>query len=247
MPIHQRYRSADSPLVERVTHVVYDDAAGGVTLPDGCWDLVFRRRRGVTQILQTGIITRPIPLDYEPDDEYLSVSFRPGVFMPGLRGARMLNHAFFRPAAGRRAFWLDGQALEIPTFENTEGLVSRLVRRGLLARDPVVTGALHEEGRTPAARASRRTAQRHFRSVLGITPKTLQQIYRAHAAMERLQRGGTIIDVALDLGFADQAHLTRSLKALTGQTPGEIARAAAAAQAARAYPLMAHDLSDGAR
>jgi len=63
MPIHRRYRSADSPFIERVTEVVYDGDAGDVTTPDGCWDIVFRRRRGALEVLQTGLITRPIPLD----------------------------------------------------------------------------------------------------------------------------------------------------------------------------------------
>lgn len=222
MPIRRRHRGADSPFIERVTHVVYDQAAGGVTTPDGCWDIVFRRRRGEMQILQTGLITRPIPLDYEAGDEYLTVSFKPGVFMPMLPGVRMLDHAFFRPAVSQRAFWLDGDVLEIPTFENAEGLVGRLARRGLLTRDRVVTSALEED---LEAVSSQRTTQRHFRQVLGITAKALQQIYRARTAVDLLERGRPIIDVALDLGFADQAHLTRSLKRLTGQTPAAIRRA----------------------
>ena len=73
---------------------------------------------------------------------------------------------------------------------------------------------------------SERTVQRHFRYVLGVTPKALRQMLRAQRAVELLRGGLPIIDVAQNLGFADQAHLTRSLKALTGQTPGAIARAA---------------------
>src|SRR5215831_11093707 len=137
MPIIRRHRGADSPFVEHITHVTYDGMAGDLTTPDGCWDIVFRKRRGVLQVLQTGLITRPIPLDYEPGDEYLSVSFKPGVFMPMLPGVRMLDRAFFRPTVSRGAFWLDGDVLEVPTFENAEGLVARLAKRGLLTRDDV--------------------------------------------------------------------------------------------------------------
>ena len=36
-----------------------------------------------------------------------------------------------------------------------------------------------------------------------------------------LQRGVPILDVTHDLGYADQAHLTRDLKRLTGYTPGQ--------------------------
>ena len=36
-----------------------------------------------------------------------------------------------------------------------------------------------------------------------------------------LQRGESILDVTHELGYADQAHLTRDLKRLTGYTPGQ--------------------------
>jgi hypothetical protein len=221
MPIRRRYRGADSPFVERITHVMYDGEAGDVTTPDGCWDIVFRGRRGALEVLQTGLITRPIPLDYECGDEYLCISFKPGVFMPMLPGVRMLDRAFLRPNVGKRAFWLDGDVLEIPTFENAEGLVARLARRGLLTRDDVVTRVMEGERRA----LSQRSVQRHFRHILGMTPKGLQQVLRARRAVELLQGGRPIMDVVQELGFADQAHLTRSLKQLMGKTPGNIVRA----------------------
>jgi hypothetical protein len=214
VPIRRRERAADSPLagrfVERITHVVYDGATGGVTTPDGCWDLVFRKRRGVLQVLQTGLITRPIPLDYECGDEYLSVSFKPGVFM--------------RPSDGQRAFSLDSDVLEVPSFDNAEALVDRLARRGLLTADGLVTRVLEGRGRN----VSPRSVQRHFRHILGITPKGLEQFLRARQATDLLQGGRPILDVVDHLGFADQAHLTRSLKRFTGQTPGALIRSASA-------------------
>jgi hypothetical protein len=224
MPIIRRHRRADSSFVERITHVMYDGEAGDVTTPDGCWDIVFRRRRGAMEVLQTGLITRPIPLDYECGDEYVCISFKPGVFMPMLPGVRMLDRAFVRPSAGKKAFWLDGDVLEIPTFENAEGVVDRLVRRGLLTFDDVVTRVMEGERRA----LSQRSVQRRFRQILGITSKGLQQVLRARNAVELLQGGRPIIEVVQDLGFADQAHLTRSLKQLVGRTPGAIARAASA-------------------
>jgi len=228
VPIRRRERAADSPLagrfVERITHVVYDGATGGVTTPDGCWDIVFRRRRGALQVLQTGLITRPIPLDYECGDEYLSISFKPGVFMPMLPGARMLDRAFLRPSDGKRAFRLDSDMLEVPSFDNAEALVDRLARRGLLTSDGLVTRVLEGRGRN----VSPRSVQRHFRQILGITPKGLEQFLRARQAVDLLQGGRPILDVVDHLGFADQAHLTRSLKRFTGQTPGAVVRSAVA-------------------
>ena len=36
-----------------------------------------------------------------------------------------------------------------------------------------------------------------------------------------LRHGVSILDVTHELGYADQAHLTRDLKRLTGYTPGQ--------------------------
>jgi AraC-like DNA-binding protein len=46
---------------------------------------------------------------------------------------------------------------------------------------------------------------------------------RASAALERLAAGQrSLATLAADLGFADQAHLTRTLRAETGLPPGRL-------------------------
>lgn len=44
--------------------------------------------------------------------------------------------------------------------------------------------------------------------------------------MQLLSGGMEVLDVAYRAGYADQPHLTRSLRVLAGQTPGEIATSA---------------------
>jgi hypothetical protein len=220
VPICITQRGADSAFVERIEHVVFDGASGGSTIPDGCWDLVFMRHRGVLKVLQTGVITRPVDLGYESGDEYLCISFKPGVFMPNVTGVTMVDHAILRPVVSARAFALDTESLEIPTFDNAEGAVARMMRKGLLVRDDIVAGVVDE---SPFA-ISPRSVQRHFQLTMGLTPKQFSQIRRARQALAMLEQGRAAIDVALDLGFSDQAHLTRSLKTFTGQTPGAILR-----------------------
>jgi len=110
--------------------------------------------------------------------------------------------------------------MEIPTFENAEGLVDRLVRGGIIVRDDIVDGLVM--GRPKAA--TPRSVQRHFLRALGVTSKGLEQIHRACRAVDLLQQGRAPADVAVDVGYADQPHMSRSLKRLMGRTPGEIAR-----------------------
>jgi AraC-like DNA-binding protein len=49
------------------------------------------------------------------------------------------------------------------------------------------------------------------------------RVYRLHEAVEAI-KAGTVVDwaqLALDLGYFDQAHFIRDFKALVGQPPGE--------------------------
>jgi hypothetical protein len=220
LDVRREQRPSDSPFVDSITHVSYARDTHDVTTPDGHWDIVIQRRGGRVLVLQTGLITKPVALDYGAGDEYLAISFKPGVFMPAMPGEAMLDRGRPLPAASARAFALDSDLLEIPTFDNAEGLVDRLVRRGLLTRDEIVEGVV--EGRPRAM--SPRSVQRHFLHALGLTPKQLAQIQRANAAVALLEQGRPAADVAAELGYTDQPHLTHSLKRIMGRTPGAIAR-----------------------
>ena len=179
---------------------------------------MIQRHAGKIAVLQTGLITKPVALDYLEGDEYLSISFKPGVFMPRLPGVRMVDTAVFRPLTSRRAFALDSEELEIPTFENAEGLVDRLVKRDIIVRDEIVADVAEGQPRA----LSPRSVQRHFVHALGLSPKQLAQIQRAKRAVALLRAGRPVVDVAMDLGYADQPHMTRSLKRFIGRTPGEV-------------------------
>jgi AraC-like DNA-binding protein len=90
----------------------------------------------------------------------------------------------------------------------------------VLVRDELVQSALEGQPRA----ATIRSMQRHFLSALGMTPKQFAQVKRAMHAVDLLRRGETPAAVAMEVGYADQPHLTRSLKAIMGRTPGQILR-----------------------
>jgi hypothetical protein len=218
--VQREQRASDSPFVDSITRVTYGRDTHDVTTPDGHWDIVIQRRGGRVFVLQTGLITKPVALEYGAGDEYLAISFKPGVFLTGMPGELMLDRGRPLPTTSVRAFALDRDVLEIPTFENAEGMVARLARGGLLTRDEIVEGVV--EGRPRAI--SPRSVQRHFLRALGLTPKQLAQIQRANAAVALLRGGRPAADVAAELGYSDQPHLTHSLKRIMGLTPGAIAR-----------------------
>jgi AraC-like DNA-binding protein len=72
----------------------------------------------------------------------------------------------------------------------------------------------------------RRALQRLFRDYVGVSPKWVIQRYRLLDAAERVAAGTAVpwADLALDLGYADQAHFIRDFKRLVGRSPADYAR-----------------------
>ncbi|HEY9289139.1 MAG TPA: AraC family transcriptional regulator [Candidatus Dormibacteraeota bacterium] len=66
---------------------------------------------------------------------------------------------------------------------------------------------------------SRYELARQFRLACGTSPYRYLLMRRLEFARERLAATGRLVDVALDAGFADQAHFTRTFKAAFGLTP----------------------------
>ena len=66
-----------------------------------------------------------------------------------------------------------------------------------------------------------RSHRRHF----GVSPSAARGETRLRLALALLAQSSlTLAEVALEAGYADQAHLTRRIRAATGRTPGEVRR-----------------------
>jgi len=72
---------------------------------------------------------------------------------------------------------------------------------------------------------SERTLQRLCARRIGLSPKWLIQRRRLHEAAEKLSEPepADLARVAVELGYADQAHFTRDFRTVTGLTPGGFA------------------------
>lgn len=69
------------------------------------------------------------------------------------------------------------------------------------------------------------TLIRVFRRAYHTTPRAFVNNARVEQAKQRLKAGGNIADVAVDLGFSDQAQLHRTFVSYTASTPGQYRRA----------------------
>ena len=150
--------------------------------------------------------------------EWFGIIFKYGAFMPHLPVAGLVDGDLNLPDASSKSFWLNGSVWQFPTYENADTFVDQLVRENLLDCDPIIEPVLHGESQD----LSPRSIQRRVLQATGLTKSSIWQIERARYATMLLKGGVYIFDTVEQAGYADQAHLTRSLKHLIGKTPAQI-------------------------
>ena len=213
-------RPVDSPLVESVSSVRFTTTGTTLMQPDGCWDIAIIKRGDDAFVLRTGLTTRPVVYEHEAGDEHLVISFKPHSFMPLMPGEVMRDEGVMLEKFGKRRLLDRHRRAEIPTFENADVSSSGWCATGSSSNNELVASVV--EGQPKAM--TERTMQRHFLRTTGLTYKHFTLMQRAQKAVSLLQMGRPAVDVALALGFSDQAHMINSLKAIMGQTPREIVR-----------------------
>lgn len=159
------------------------------------------------------------------------VEFRSGCFRPFL--GRSVSSLAERSVDAREIFGPDlPESPDVPVVE--EFLRARLPepdpRADQAAR--IVETIVAEPGITRVdlladrAGLSVRAMQRLFAEYVGIGPKWVIRRYRLHEVTERLAAGGSIdwAALAIELGYADQAHFVRDFRAMFGESPTWYAR-----------------------
>ena len=215
---------ANSAFVERIWRTHCERAGTFTSVAASNWEMVIATFNGKSMITARGPETKASEADFPANAEFFGITFTLGSFMPHLPLKALLDRQDATlPEASSNSFWLHGSAWELPTFENADVFVDRLIRQGILVRDPVVEAAI--QGYTPDM--SMRSIQYRFLQATGLPHKTIQQIERARSAVSLLEQGTPISDMAFELGYFDQAHLTNSLKRFIGETPAQIARKSA--------------------
>jgi AraC-like DNA-binding protein len=116
------------------------------------------------------------------------------------------------------------------TLDERVAVAERFVMRrmnGVAARSAIDAAADHLRFGTQtdldalvgAAGLSARQFERRFSAAVGMPPKTFQRVSRFHRAVRRKETtpAARWTDIAVDLGYYDQAHLVRDAKLLAGE------------------------------
>ena len=223
------------------------DGSSVRVLPDGCTDIVWRAGGGA---VVAGPDSEARGSSTRPGDLVLGARLLPGaggaalgIPLAELRDLRVPVDALgFDPRAELDGA-LDADAAAATLASTTLGLVAaappdRAVQAAVIR--------LLDPGRRVDELAeslgfSERQLRRRFLAAVGYGPKTLQRVLRLRrflAGVGAWTAGGPgggspdrsdagldgLARAATDAGYADQAHLSRECRALTGLTPGQLAR-----------------------
>ncbi|KGU86272.1 helix-turn-helix domain-containing protein [Pseudomonas mediterranea] len=122
--------------------------------------------------------------------------------------------------AAAEAFFIDLQQRLNPAGRPDRGSHPGLMRAAQFIHDHC-TEALTLEDICAAAELSPSYLSRAFKRHYGMTPHAFLVNRRIQFARRQLREGKLIADVALDSGFADQAHFQRAFKQHLAATPGQ--------------------------
>jgi hypothetical protein len=213
-------RQSDSPYIEAIWRGHSDPNYARTCPADSRWNILLLKEKGRVKVTVEGPTTRAIYKFTAESTEFLVIKFKLGVFLPAFLLSELVNTDLLLPEGAGKSFWLNGATWQWPDFENAEVFVNRLARQEILSHDRVVRATLQNQPQE----ISPRTVRRHFLQTTGLTPKELQQIERAQQAANLLQQGKSILDTVVAAGYADQPHLTRSLKRFFGMTPAQFGK-----------------------
>ncbi len=209
---------SDSPYVERIWRSQCPDPGVFTSVALSHWQMSIWKYGDRMKLTVRGPETAATSVPCPEHDEFIGIVFKLGTFMPLIPASSLVNGAMTLPEGVGQSFHLNGDSWQFPTYENVDTFVDRLVRDGLLVKEPVVDSVLHNQPQD----LSLRSVQRRYLRATGITHSTAFQIERARYATLLLRQGVPILDVVDRAGYADQPHLTRALKQYMAQTPAQI-------------------------
>jgi hypothetical protein len=211
-------RQSHSPWVDIVWTCTSEQVMVMTSVAGVRWGLVFWEQDGRSYTTITGPETRTGTAPVPEGATFTGIDFAVGTSLRTVPTPALVDGGVELPDTTHHTFRLDGARWETPGPDDAEALVERLVRAGIVVRDPLVAEVLR--GHRPAV--SGRTVERRFRAATGLTRGAVRQIERARTAAELLAAGDPAAQVVAKLGYFDEPHLARALRSYVGRTAGQL-------------------------
>jgi AraC-like DNA-binding protein len=205
----------------------------GTVLPDACVDLIHVEGLGT---FVAGPDTRPVSGGEDPAvGAVAGVRLRPGhaaaaLGIPAeeLRDRRVWLDELW----GRAGAELSRRIGDARTTAERHALMAAALARRESQPDPLALAAIALLARDPGRRVAEIAAElavserhllRRVRGAVGYGPKTLARVLRFQRLLALAQTsGGSLADLALEAGYADQPHMTGEVTRLAGASPTEV-------------------------
>jgi AraC-like DNA-binding protein len=206
-------------------------------LPDGCMDILWVDERPPFVV---GPMTRPVLYPLPPGSQVVGARFFPGVAPSWLQlPASLLTDLEIplRESWGALANTLTAQLAETPGLECKLQILRTALesRCGFIEKDHALAASVDWLARNPAGDIGQlaailgitsRQLLRRFRATVGYGPKMLQRIMRFQRLLQLAAtltgRSASLAALALEAGYADQAHMTREFRQLAPGTPASL-------------------------
>lgn len=215
-----------------------DRTSVSAVLPDGCTDLIWQSGRGA---FVAGPDTGPAPAEVPPGTILVGARFWPGAGGPALglplaelRDQRVDVADILPRLASRLPAGLPPESAVMTVTALSADLVTAAPPDSLVVTATQLLASrragVAELG--PVLAVSDRQLRRRFDQAVGYGPKTMQRVLRFRRVIGHLMAApasANLADLALQAGYADQAHLTRETTRLAGLPPAALTRSFAAA------------------
>ncbi|TDV48923.1 helix-turn-helix transcriptional regulator [Actinophytocola oryzae] len=193
-------------------------------VPDACADVMWHRESGLLYVAGPDTYAHPTSI---PSGVLVGARFRPGRAPAGLgvpaSAVRDERVDLSRLWPGWRVRRLSEELAAAPSVLAAEQVLASAVAAIGAEWDPAAPRLLElvARGERVAAVAdalgwSERQLHRRSLAAFGYGPKVLQRVVRFDRAVRAARRGTGLASVAHTVGYADQAHLAREVRALAG-------------------------------
>ena len=187
----------------------------------------------------SGIHTKKFSRTIEGNSRVFGVKFFPGGFRPFIdRAVSSLSERVWDVAdiLGPSARGLSRRALAFPDHQSTVDILEQFLRSFRPRADATMSLVRRIADAVATDRAltkveqlvdrfdvNKRTLQRLFDDYVGVSPKWMIQRFRLIEAANQMHVADRLdwADIALALGYADQAHFIRDFKKIVGQSPAD--------------------------
>ena len=230
------------PLYTTIADIICADIdasvpAEGPVIPDGCMSILFRMGDGHTQAYFCGPIDEIKKISIRPGEKYVSLKFYPGLGgkIAGQPAVNLVNQVI---PLEQLVPW-SRQATSIMERDNNLDERIRLVSRVIKVNSGIsddrylvkyctdriiqTNGGLKVEQLAEETGFTSRHIGKEFEKRVGVSPKFFSQIVRLQSTMERMfhDKDSLLVDIAVDSGFFDHAHMNRMYKKLIHCSSGE--------------------------